>query len=146
MATKIIGPEATKSTVDFAVGHGFSLRRELIRPKTKTSSAHRASLGVLFSLNQVGIRTRTTMATGRMQANKMEACLTIGGQLWMAVTEKITIKRVEKRNALKAQSSQRARIALEMNDSGIVVIGLKWVCLYRFRWRIVEAADANFQN
>jgi len=146
VAIKIIGPEATKSTVDFAVGHGFSLRRELIRPKIKTSSTHRTSLGIFFSLNQVGTRTRTTIATGSMQANKIEACLKRGGQLWIAATEKMTIKRVEQRKTLKAQSSQRARVALEMNDSGTVDVEFKWVCLCSSPWCAEEAVGAIFQR
>ncbi len=101
----INGPEAIKSTVDFRVGHEFSLRKELVRPKINTTSAHRTSFGILLSLNQVGIRTRVTMAAGSVQANKMEACLAMGGQLWIAATEKKIIKRVEQRKVLKAQSS-----------------------------------------
>jgi hypothetical protein len=101
----MIGPEATKSIVDFVVGQGFSLRMELIRPAMKTSSAHRTSFGIFLSLNQTGIRIRTTMETGSMQANKMEMCLARGGQLCMAVTEKMTIKIVEQRKTLKAQWS-----------------------------------------
>jgi hypothetical protein len=103
--TKITGPEATKSMVDFVVGHDFSLKMELMMPARKTNSAHRTSFGILFSRNQMGIRTRTTMATGSMQANKMETCLARGGQLCMAVTEKMTIKRVEQRKTLKAKLS-----------------------------------------
>ena len=125
MEINIKGPEATKSTVDFIVIHEFSLRRETTMPKIKTSSAHRTSFGTFLSLNHMGIRTRMTMATGSMQANKMVTCLAMGGQLWIAATEKMTIKRVEHRKTLKAQSSQRAIVALEIN--GVVDIGFKGV-------------------
>ena len=91
--------------VDFVVGHKFSLKMELMMPARKTNSAHRTSFGIFFSRNQMGIRGRTTMATGSMQANKMETCLARGGQLCMAVTEKMTIKRVEQRKTLKAKLS-----------------------------------------
>ena len=76
----------------------------------------------------MGIRTRTTMATGSMQANKMVTCLAMGGQLWIAATEKMTIKRVEHRKTLKAQSSQRAIVALQiptLEMNGVVGIGFK---------------------
>jgi hypothetical protein len=101
----IKGPEATKSIVDFIVIHEFSLCRETTIPKIKTSSAHRTSFGTFLSLNHLGMRTRTTMAKGSMQDNKMEACLAMGGQLCIAATEKMTIKRVEHRKTLKAQLS-----------------------------------------
>ncbi len=99
------GPEAIKSTVDFRVAHGFSLKRELISAKTKAKSTHSTSLGSCFAPHHVGANLRITIPAGNMQANKMEECLNKGGQLWIAAMEKMTIKRVEQRKTLKAQLS-----------------------------------------
>ncbi len=98
------GPETMNSTNDFRETHMFSLKKELISPKVKTKSAHSTSLGTCVLIH-VGARPRTTIIVGNMQANKMEACLTEEGQLWIAETEKIIIKRVAQRKTLKAQSS-----------------------------------------
>ena len=108
------GPETINSTNDFREAHIFSLNSELISPKIKTKSTHRTSLGT-FVLNHMGARTRLTIVGGNRQANKMEVCLTRGGQLWTAVTEKTKIKIVEHRKTLKDQLSQRANI-LEVNS------------------------------
>jgi len=104
----INGPAAIKSTIDFRDIHIFSLKRELIRPKIKIRSTHSASLGICFAAHHVKVRLRITTPAGNMQANKMEVCLTVEGQLCITATEKIIIKRVEQRKVLKAHSLQRA--------------------------------------
>ena len=110
------GPESRKSTVDFRVGHGFALKSELITPKTETLSTQITSLGICLVRNHIGIRLQTSIPVGNTQATKIENFSTRGGQLWIAVMEKTTIKTVEKRKTLKVKSSYRANITLDVGS------------------------------
>jgi hypothetical protein len=123
------GPEAINSTNDFREAHMFSLKSELISPKIKIKSTHSTSLGA-FVLTHKGARPRLIIVGGNRQANNMEVCLTRGGQLWIAVTEKIKIKKVQNRKTIKAQLSQRA-IVLEVNSVSFKDIIINVVRVHR---------------
>ncbi|MFL2916146.1 MAG: hypothetical protein ACJZ45_06930 [Nitrospinia bacterium] len=83
--------------------NGVLLSRELVRPKIKIRNAHRISFGTFFFLKYAGIWTQAIMVAGNIQASRIATFPIRGGQLLIAWTEKINIKRVDRQKILKTQ-------------------------------------------
>jgi hypothetical protein len=81
VVTNMRGPVAIKSPVALREINGFLLNRELVRPKIKTSSAHRISFGTFFSLKYAGTWTNAIIVAGNMQASRIATFPIRGGQL-----------------------------------------------------------------
>ena len=97
------GPETTKSPVALKDINRVSLSRELVRPKIKIRNTHRISFGTSFSLKYAGTWTKVIMIAGNIQASRIATFPIRGGQLLIAWTEKINIKRVDRQKILKTQ-------------------------------------------
>tara|TARA_B100000959_G_scaffold287285_1_gene370820 strand:+ start:4408 stop:4671 length:264 start_codon:yes stop_codon:yes gene_type:complete len=61
---------------------------------------------------------------GNTQATKIEIFSTRGGQLWIAVMEKTTIKAVENRKTLKVKRSCQANTTLDVGSLEFRSMGL----------------------